>query len=304
MKYNDLFVELRGVLADLYLNPSDARRIASQAGLDLRYLELSNQAINNWDVILRKAISSDKLDRLLTAVDSECNDIPAFTTVYAAYRLVGLHSLTSLPHDRRAGELLHFLPDRHDQELALSEAIESCRRARRPLICLILGNDDECHDKFVERLYLHSLRGYLELEPIVPIKHVPLPFPPHTSDTSDFHRRLRFSLANPILGRSQATVADVNAYLVAHRVPTVIHTYLRIQDWQQREEVIIRNFLEFWQGWPELAFDQWLLVCLCLRCEQQTRNRLKFWQRQETRLLYEIVKEALSIIDPRNKTTC
>lgn len=294
MKYNDLFVELRGVLADLYLNPSDARRIASQVGLDLRYLELGNQAINNWDAILRKAISSDKLDRLLAAVDSECNDSPAFTTVYAVYQSVGMHSSTSTSHNRSTGDLLHFLPDRHDQELALSDAIQQCQQARRPLVCLIFGNDDECHDKFVERLYLHSLRSHLGLDPMIPIKHIPLPFPQHTGDANDFHRRLRFSLVNPLLGRSQATIAEVNAHLVAHRAPTVLHTYLRIQAWQKHEETILRNFLEFWQEWPELAFDQWLLVCICLRCEQQPRNRLKFWQRQKQRMLYQVVEEALS----------
>ncbi|MCB0128056.1 MAG: hypothetical protein KDE58_37585, partial [Caldilineaceae bacterium] len=282
---NSLVAELCGVLADLYLNPSDARRIASQVGLDLRYLELGNQSINNWDAVIRQAVKRNKLNTLLAVVDSEWHDSPEFASVYAACQAAGLHSVTRTPHDRSGGDLLHFLPDRHDQELVLSEAIQHCQQARRPFVCVIFGNDEECHDKFVERLYVHSLRSHLGLDPMIPIKQIPLPFPPSTNNTNDFHHRLRFSLANPLLGRSQATVAEVNSYLVAQRVPTVLHTYLRIQTWQQREETVLRNFIKFWQGWPQLAFDQWLLICICLRCEQQTRNRLKFWQRQETRLL-------------------
>lgn len=66
-----IFIKLRDILADLYLDETSARRVATDAGLDLRYIEFSNRAINNWQAILIQAEKNRKVDALLEIV---CND--------------------------------------------------------------------------------------------------------------------------------------------------------------------------------------------------------------------------------------
>jgi len=85
MKHKNFFIELRDVLAYLYLDSANAERIASDAGLDLRYLKFDSHAINNWHAILKEAGKTGKLDTLLAIVDDVYGGNTEFADVYAKY---------------------------------------------------------------------------------------------------------------------------------------------------------------------------------------------------------------------------
>lgn len=51
MDDHTLFTELKKILADLYVELADAKRIAADAGLDLAQIPFDAKAINNWETI-------------------------------------------------------------------------------------------------------------------------------------------------------------------------------------------------------------------------------------------------------------
>lgn len=55
MAWNDPLVELRDVLANLYVNKSDAAVVVEEAGLPLAQVEFADKAVTNWHGILREA---------------------------------------------------------------------------------------------------------------------------------------------------------------------------------------------------------------------------------------------------------
>lgn len=65
------FIPLRKVLAESYLTQEDARRIASDAGLNLSQIAFSNSATNTWDSILKEAENSGCMEVLLKAIEED-----------------------------------------------------------------------------------------------------------------------------------------------------------------------------------------------------------------------------------------
>lgn len=68
------WLTLRNVLAKLYPDEASARRVVADVGLDARYIEFSNHAINNWQAILQEATNTKKQDALIEIVLVDYNE--------------------------------------------------------------------------------------------------------------------------------------------------------------------------------------------------------------------------------------
>ncbi|MBX3016180.1 MAG: hypothetical protein KF832_31955, partial [Caldilineaceae bacterium] len=81
-----LFAELKKVFANLYLEPADAQRVATDAGLDLAQIPFDAKAINNWHNILAVAIRFDALDQVLNIALGQYERHQPLVTIYESYR--------------------------------------------------------------------------------------------------------------------------------------------------------------------------------------------------------------------------
>jgi|694.fasta_scaffold70576_3 hypothetical protein len=92
------FTALRSVLANLYPTQEDARRIVTDTGLNLAYIQFSDKAINNWQNILSEAEKHDCLDALLEVVLEEYGTNPALLKAMQMVDTANPQRSTAAPH--------------------------------------------------------------------------------------------------------------------------------------------------------------------------------------------------------------
>lgn len=78
--------QLRKVLAKLYSEEADIRRVSADAGIDLTRIALNSTTINNWYAVLGEAEKSGRVDALLAVVDEEYGGNPEFHNATGTYR--------------------------------------------------------------------------------------------------------------------------------------------------------------------------------------------------------------------------
>ena len=86
---------LRSALANLYPTQEDARRIVTDTGLNLAYVQFSDKAINNWHNILLEAEKHDCLNALLETVLQEYSTNPALLKAIQLVDTANLQQLTT-----------------------------------------------------------------------------------------------------------------------------------------------------------------------------------------------------------------
>jgi hypothetical protein len=170
-----------------------------------------------------------------------------------------IHEQENDQQRRNSFSILPWLVDRSDQIDKLGEAFrEFPMPPSRPVICLLHGDDQACHDKFVERLEEIELADMLpDLRAKGPIREVLLEWPAHTKD---LHKKWIVELARAV-NNVNAEQSEINAYLSVS--PVVVETSLLIQEWSADTAEQINSFVQFWQEWP-LAPGQYLIICFCL----------------------------------------
>lgn len=185
--------------------------------------------------------------------------------------------------------ILPYLCDRSDQEAVLANAFRShqASAARRPLFCVIHGDDRECHDAFIERLEVVTLPRLLNLDTQkTPIRPCLLPWP------SSYGRgRTRLDVFQQNLMQAvQETMPDSR-----EDSPVILHTYLLSEDWLRAGQAVVECFLRFWKEHADLPPNRFLLVCLCFR-HQSARARSLF-MRIRMRLADRRIRTFLDTID-------
>lgn len=71
MPWNTNLINLRDLLADLYWDKTDARRIAQQAGLKVALIAFTDRPVNTWHNILNDALLRDKVQAVIDVARSE-----------------------------------------------------------------------------------------------------------------------------------------------------------------------------------------------------------------------------------------
>lgn len=163
--------------------------------------------------------------------------------------------------------LLPYLVNRSTQDEALEEALlhHLSTGIRRPLICLVYGDEQQCHEKYLERvldLFPEKLEAYY---PHKQIKEYPLLWPERLHDLSSLHTQLQKNLSRAIIGNREGSLAAMNNALGLIPIPTLIHTTLLSEDWDNHGQESINQFILFWRMWPELSFGQLLIVILFIK---------------------------------------
>ena len=188
--------------------------------------------------------------------------------------------------------LLPYLANRSDQEYRLSEAMHQLLSLNtpKPFICIVHGDELQCHDMFLGCLKKVSLPKILSLEQGTSITDYPLRWPTRLENISELNSRLRKNLADTVLTQRFASEEEINKRLAAHPGPVIVHTHLLTRDWQKHGSQVAEGFLRFWQQWPTLTSQQNLIICLFIKY-QMKRYLGWFKQRQFKRINRKISKE-------------
>ncbi len=189
-----------------------------------------------------------------------------------------------LQKGRDVPPLLPYLLNRSYQKFKLGEALKILfnNSYPKPLLCIIHGDQFQCHDTFLECLIKVSLPKILKQNTNITtsdyytefIGEYELVWPSTMRSIKELKNMLKHNLANRVLDYGLASKEDINEHL-ASIGPVIIHTHLLTTDWQQHKSGIIENFLEFWQDWPQLSPNQCLIICLFIK--YQVKQNLEFW---------------------------
>jgi len=152
--------------------------------------------------------------------------------------------------------LLPYFPDRDKQIWKLRDAIkkraEKFPNEHRPLLCLIHGDEYQCHGRLVERFVSDSK--------IIPKQMI----------DSDVRAAKYLRLPNSVddfSGRILAGLEDLP------EIPFVLYSEIYTEDWQYHGKTdIIRDFIEFWANFDTPTPP--LLVCLCFNYRQDEKYSL------------------------------
>src|SRR5262249_26972611 len=106
------------------------------------------------------------------------------------------------PPEPQVPELLPYMCNRVDQELQLAEAADR-RKAEAPeypLVCIVHGDEDQCHWEFLGRLRERTLPRVLSLDPRrEPVKEYLVHCPSNARTIADFRRRFHVALGDRVL---------------------------------------------------------------------------------------------------------
>lgn len=92
----DDWIALRAVLSTLYPIQQDARRVVTDAGLNLAYFQFSDKAVDNWHNILTEAKNHNGINAILDIALSEYGANPELISAVQAYRATNHQQLASV----------------------------------------------------------------------------------------------------------------------------------------------------------------------------------------------------------------
>jgi len=164
--------------------------------------------------------------------------------------------------------LAPFLCDRNEQEVQLRRALASARTgwAGRPFVSIVHGSQDQCLDKFLERLtrvLLPSLLGRVQEETI--------DWPRSYRGPEHLHAWLTDRLAEkflppePAARLAESGIAEVARAIAARRAPVAIQAFFSSEDWIVGGWAMLEAFLGYWSGWPDAPPGSPLLVIFGLK---------------------------------------
>ena len=169
--------------------------------------------------------------------------------------------------------LLPYLCDRSDQEDQLREALsnQALSGDGRPIVCVIHGDEDQSHDKFLERVRLRLLPQILGLDAgRGGARQYPVECPTDASDPSRFRVRLLSKLADRVVGDPQAPFEKVAGALACQPGPVLVRTHLMTDDWILAGHKPFEEFRRFWANWPGSGPKNPLLACLVVTYRLET----------------------------------
>lgn len=190
-------------------------------------------------------------------------------------------SQEALSKKREIPSLLAYLPNRTDQEFELGKTIQKLtgQSPRRPLLCLVHGDELQSHDKFLERLRKVSLPRLLRLDlQQTAVKEYHLQWPASLKKLDTLFARLTKNLADTVENDSFATVQTINQTFGKYPGPILVHLHLLTDDWKRLGADLLPRILEFWHNWPNLGSEQTLVVCIFIKYQHRQATKVGKWQ--------------------------
>jgi hypothetical protein len=191
-----------------------------------------------------------------------------------------LSSFNTLRRSARPPDsLLPYLLDRSDQEKDLRDALVAHRenKSQRPLICVIHGDELECHTLFLRRLQEKTLRGLLshwypkEAERF-PIVSYDLQIPLRKITASSYEDILWDNLRTATHGGKPVSREEIVNFISQHKLAVMFNSSILTEDLQKISLDSLEMIFKFWSLWPNLP--QGLLLFICMSCKYQKERSI------------------------------
>jgi len=177
---------------------------------------------------------------------------------------------------------LPYLMDRSEQAKAFRHAVlrHRANASRRPLVCLIHGDQQECHLEFVERLQQVSIPAMLKHwnpgnEQRTPfIYRVTIPSFEGVSEVS--WKQLLWEALAVAMSLEEADPETVIGFVSAQPRAAIIEFPILLDRLVGDPVTRINAILEFWSQWPNVPVDLLFVVCLSFKYQQELGARRKW----------------------------
>ncbi len=163
--------------------------------------------------------------------------------------------------------ILPYLADRSAQAAELELTLDECEDSlhEKPMICVIHGNELECHNKFIERLEEVMLPELLDGPGKVPVEMTMVEWPSMKANTKIRYKKLINNINSALTGNRQARMEEVKEKLDNKIKPQMVSFMLPVAAWEKNEVELIRKWLEYWDQFPDLNGGRKLMVFLSIK---------------------------------------
>jgi hypothetical protein len=162
-------------------------------------------------------------------------------------------SSTGAPVSARAvPELLPYLPNRHQQEQAMGDALQRLLAGDRaqPLVVILHGEEDQRVELFRDRFFQHSTAALLG-QPLM-IRDFQLPWPSELVPGEPFAEQFLEKICHHLLSDSRAK-DRLQALLRDAPGPVVLWSSLYTDDWGRQGAQLFEQVCRFWQEHEAVA---------------------------------------------------
>lgn len=186
---------------------------------------------------------------------------------------------------------LPFYCDRLGQDQKLKAALSKRPHRSRPFVCIVHGDNQECPEKYIDRLRSSTLPEALSLDTTKYfIDHYPLELPKDPSDPDEALAVMRMNLGK-YFGGAQASIDTIAASLDLKLTPVFIYSILSSLMRTSEFTALVNLFVRFWSEFPVSTSDHLRIACLVIEHEESLGQRRK---QQITRFLTRLFSPTLA----------
>jgi hypothetical protein len=187
-------------------------------------------------------------------------------------------------------EVFPYLLDRSEQEESLVQALTAHRseKSTRPFVCVVHGDERECHMFYLTRMKTRSLPGFLSGSSAVEAKNTPIQqfeikWPLNKKTNEDYEESLWYSLRAETHGGRPVSNEEVINFIASHKLSVIIRCFLSTEDLNSSSLNSIDWFFRFWDKWPEMP-NLLFLVAISFKYQRNSnwiRHPVRSWSRSK-----------------------
>lgn len=194
--------------------------------------------------------------------------------------------------------LLPYLCNRSEQEEELTKALRhhQATMPRRPFVCVIHGDEFECHSDFVYRMSYTAIPHALNLmTKQVSLEEYQFEWPSPNVPPKRYAEIFAGNLGKALLQNSAAPPPEVIKYIAIHERPVLLVSHVLTEDFLHSGTDLFSQFLSFWNTWPELPPGRTVINCVCVKHQRLTR--MGFLQRFRLKRLHARLFDYINELD-------
>ena len=249
----------------------------------------SGTAVWNKEIkaVVGMVVSIDTSDNITTTYM-----IPASKLVNAwpelGNKLKSPPDYTGVNERRPPPSLFSFLPymcDRSPQQDQLVLTLGECQDClhEKPLVCIIHGDEIECHDKFIKRLHEVMLPEILNEPGKVCVDLTMVEWPALKEDIKMRRQILQNNISKALTGNRKANTEQIKEALNRRISPQMISFTLPVAAWEENEAELLKFWLQYWNEFPDLHAGRKLMVFICIKYKHIADNNAEGAKNYENR---------------------
>jgi|GEM_PF-1602465 len=231
----------------------------------------------------------DKLDAIEQQLQANVQNVILQPSGANSYHTRSDQFQKEVPH------LLPYLANRREQEAQLSEVFSNFLSPDSPthLVCIIHGDESQCHYNFLEKMRKVFLPKWLNLDPQEPIIYeYPLEWPSKSKNLHNLSNQLCKNLADVVLKNSLYSPESINIAFSKHHHPVIVHTHLLTEDLQRQGLDSLNKLLEFCYSLHQIVTSQRLIVCIFIKYKiKRKKTHKNLWFKLLFNLSFVFLKQ-------------